>query len=348
MDLWLRPTLDWFLSELDPLPNGKVRGRFYVQGICEFIPSHFEIKNHFRKFYSNQDDLKFDRSFERFFEQEDIRIKTSLFQERIIEQNEAVMQTAYDYVSQKRQWNTLRLLRTEFYAQHRRFLLLTSQSKSSLKKFRKYCKGPADLLNTGILTSKDIMLGSTPVSLKEVYSLILLSYAMAAVRGPGRSVSLSPKKSDFSIWRQSISKDAEKETFDELVSVLWPEVNSQPNDPVVPSEGKRASDIDNHALEDLPGFNDLDQCPMLSPEIVQDFIHDRASSFFYHSPGDDFDFSIFLNMEKFDEPSADVKLHVKKIPVADEKACVSEPASVRELVRNIFFLQVLGFLICEQ
>lgn len=343
--LSLERRLDEFLSELEPLPTGKVRVFFPSSGIhCDFIPSHREIKNHFQKFFPALDDLIVDRLFEKFI----IRNKILLFQEEC-------------YVSRKRQWDTLRLLRTEFYSQHRRFLRLASQGSSSLKKFRKYSKGPADLLDTGILTSKDILLGSTPVSLKEVCSLILLSYSMAAVRGPARSFSRSPKKSDFSIWRQCISKEAEKETFDELVSVLWPELNAQLNDPIVPSAGKGASDIDYLALEDLLGFNDLGRSPILSPEIVQASMHDTVSSLFDHTPGDDFDFSVFLNMEAFDEPSAtdrlspppllstlaDVNLHSNTVFAADEKANVPEPASVRELVRNIFFLQVIGFLICE-
>lgn len=345
------------------MPTGKVRGFLPSLGIhCDFIPSHQEIENRFRQHVGIPHENKlgmalYDYIIYRMFEQKDIRNRISRFQEKWIEQSEAVIQTIFDHVSRKRQWDTLRLLRTEFYSQHRRLLRLASQGNSSLKKFRKYCKGPADLLNTGILTSKDILLGSTPVSLKEVCSLILLSYAMAAVRGPARS----PKKSDFSIWRQCISKEAEKETFDELVSVLWPELNAQLNDPMVPSEGKRASDIDYHALEDLLGFNDLGQSPILSPEIVQASMHDKVSSLFDHIPGDDFDFSAFLNMEDVDEPSAtdrlspppllstlaDVNLHSNTVFAADEKANVPEPASVKELVRNIFFLQVIGFLICE-
>ena len=166
------------------------------------------------------------------------------------------VQDAYKYVSRERQWNILRLLRTEFNSLHRRFRRLTARSKFGLKKLRKHCISPAELLNTGILTSKDILLGNTPASLKEVFSFITLSYAMAAVRETRGSVSFSPTASDFSIWRHSISKESERETFDELVSVMWPDVEAQLHNAMVRGEENGISDRDSDALDDFPVFND--------------------------------------------------------------------------------------------
>lgn len=267
-----------------------------------------------------------------------------------------------DYISKIPQWNSLRLLRKEFNSRHRRFLRLTAQNKSRLKKFRNRCKGSADLLNTGILTSKDILLGSTPVSLKEVFSFIMLSYAMAAVRDPDRSVSFSPTRLDFSIWRQSISNAAERETFDELVSLMWPEVDSQVSDAIVLSEGKEKNDRDNDPEGNFPWFNNLSHLPIVSPETVQASMHDTVSSTFDHCPGDDFDFSIFLNTEMFDDLSTTVEppsqtlssavaaeeIRGVIIPPTDEKENIPKPTLVRELlVRTIFFLQFLEFVTCE-
>ncbi|MCJ1267175.1 hypothetical protein MMC22_007060 [Lobaria immixta] len=256
-----------------------------------------------------------------------------------------------DYISKIPQWNALRLLRKEFNSRHRQFLRLAAHNKSRLKKFRNRCKGSADLLNTGILTSKDILLGSIPVSLKEVFSFIMLSYAMGAVRDPDRSVSFSPTRLDFAIWRQSISNEAERETFDELVSLMWPEVDSQVNDVMEPSEEKEKSDRDNDSWKDFSWFN--------SPVIVQAIMHDTVSSIYDHRPGDDFDFSIFLNTEMLDDLSTTVEppsqtlssavaaeeMRGIVIPPTDEKENTPKLTPVRELlVQTIFFLQFLEFV----
>lgn len=265
------------------------------------------------------------------------------------------------YAARTRQWKVLRLLRTEFNSRHRRFLCLAAQSELGLMKLRKACRGSAKLLTTGILTSKDILQGHSPVSLERVFSLLLLSYAMAAVRDPGRSDSISPLRSDFSVWRQSLSKEAERQTFDILVSVMWPDVSSQLNDRMVPSEEKEASDRIHDTLEDSPGLSDLGHFPVISPEMVQTSMLDTVSSIFDDSSADEFDLSIFLNMERFDEPSvtgqlspqpssstlADVNLRGSTISPTDEKENIHEPVSVKDLLCNIFILQILRFMICE-
>lgn len=287
----------------------------------------------------------------------------------------------YRYFSRERQMNILRLLRTEFNSLHRRFRRLTARSKFGLKKLRKHCMSPAELLNTGILTSKDILLGNTPASLKEVFSFITLSYAMAAVRGTRGSVSLSPTVSDFSIWRHSISKESESETFDELISIMWPDVDARFHNAMMRDEENAASDGNRDPLDDIPVFNDqifpgllnletVDLLPqendsgqfsMVSSEILQRSMHDVASSLFDHSPGDEFDFSAFLNLETYDEPTATQGLPLQSLPstVANENVWSNiispveeevrepEPAIPSQLVRNIFFRQVLGFLICK-
>ena len=288
---------------------------------------------------------------------------------------------AYRCVSRERQLNILRLLRTEFNSLHRRFRRLTARSKFGLKKLRKHCMSPAELLNTGILTSKDILLGNTPASLKELFSFITLSYAMAAVRETRGSVSFSPTVSDFSIWRHSISKESERQTFDELISIMWPDVNAGFHNAMMRGEENGASDGNRDRLDDIPVFDDqifpgllnletVDLLPqdndsghfsMLSPETLQDSMHDAASSLFDHSPEDEFDFSAFLNLETYDEPAATQGLPLQSLPStvadgngwcniispAEEEVREPEPAIPSQLVRNIFFQQVLRFLICK-
>lgn len=279
--------------------------------------------------------------------------------EREREREKEKFERIHDYISRIPQWIALRLLRKEFNSLHRQFLRLPARNRSHLKKFRNRCNGPAELLNTGILTSKDILLGSTPVSLKEVFSFIMLSYAMAATRNPDRSVLFSPTRLEFSIWRQSISNEAERETFDELVSLMWPEVDSQVNDVMELSEEKEKSDRDNDSWKDFSWFNNLPHHSMVSPETVQASMHDTVSSIYDHHPGDDFDFSLFLNMEMLDDLSTTVEppsqtlssavaaeeMRGVIIPPTDEKVNTPKLTPVRGLlVQTIFFLQFLGFV----
>lgn len=357
----------------------------------DFIPSAEEIKIHFQRHHNSSE---FSSDIIKYYEWWDIysedRFKYSsmcIVQSLLKKCSEQSsrwrehVQDTYKYVSRERQWNILRLLRTEFNSLHRSFRRLTARSKFDLKKLRKHCMSPAELLNTGILTSKDILLGITPASLKEVFSFITLSYAMAAVRETSGLVSFSPTASDFSIWRHSISKESERETFDELVSVMWPDVDAQLHNAMVRGEENGTSDRDHDLLGDFPVFNDqnfpgifnlgtVDLLPrdndpghlsIVSPEILQGSMHDAASSLFDHSPGDDFDFSTFLNSESYDEPAAIQGLPLQSLSStvadgnmwcnitspAEEEVREPEPAISSQLVRNIFFQQVLRFLICK-
>lgn len=388
-----------FLDQLEAESTGILRCCGWYFPSC-FKPSKRQIWEHFEIYHLDWHERSKSQHLMKQW-RFNSKIASLLEQCTLLEQCREQSRRWQAYAARSHQWNVLRLLRTQFNLRHRQFLFLAAQSKSGLKKFRKQCRVSAELLNTGILTSKDILRGFSRVSLKRkfslkrVFSLLLLSYAMAAVRDPGRLDSFSPPLSDFSVWRQSLltetdrqkfdklvsvmwpevssrindrivpseEKEAsDRQAFDELVSVMWPDVSSQLNDRMVPSEEKEASDRYHDTLDDPPRLSGLGHfLPMISSEREQTSMHDTVSSIFDHSPGDEFDFSIFLNMEMFDEPSvteqlypqplsstsADVNPHGSIISPADERANIHESVSVRDLVRNIFFLQILRFMICE-
>lgn len=126
----------------------------------------------------------------------------------------------HDYVRKLRQWQVLQELRTEFVRRKRHLLDLISKSGSASLTLLSY-RISTDLLDTGILTLKDVISGGSPTSLTEVLAFIVLSYSAATVMRKRRMPSsFSPSALDFAIWRQGVPIP-DLLVFDELVGLLW-------------------------------------------------------------------------------------------------------------------------------
>jgi hypothetical protein len=138
--------------------------------------------------------------------------------------------TAHSLEIKKPSWEQLRVLRTlraKFIVNHRQFLQRTASSCSDkLQDLRKSCRRYADLLDTGLLTFKAIMNNECPSSLKEIFAFISLSYAMVGtMQAKGKPVDFCLDRKEMTRWRSSL-RNEDLDTFDELVPLLWPELDT--------------------------------------------------------------------------------------------------------------------------
>lgn len=156
------------------------------------------------------------------------------------------LSTAHSLEIQKPSWEQLRVLRTlraKFIVHHRQFLQRTANSSSrGLQELRKTCRRYADLLDTGLLTFKAIMNNESPSSLKEIFAFISLTCAMVGtMQLKGKSISFCLDEFEMRRWRMSLETQRDRAIFDELVPLLWPELNKHLED--------GSSDI---AIQDVP------------------------------------------------------------------------------------------------
>jgi hypothetical protein len=134
---------------------------------------------------------------------------------------------------QEKQWRSLRSLRSASNDLHRHILSITGRESrclhgfkqsTSIRRLGQQCKSSSNFLNTGILTFRDVLRGQVPSTLKEVLAFVCLSYIMSEVlRSKGEIKPPVDFFRGFPKWRQAIQDQSEREAFDEVVSLIWPE-----------------------------------------------------------------------------------------------------------------------------
>ncbi|KAL8993546.1 MAG: hypothetical protein Q9169_006266 [Polycauliona sp. 2 TL-2023] len=166
------------------------------------------------------------------------------------------MHSIHDYVRKRRQWTVLQELRTEFASRNQHLVRLISESNSvELKLLGEY--DPTDLLDTGILTFKDILSGTSSNSLKEVLAFLHLSYSAAIVmRRRGTPSSFSPSAGDLSFWRYSVPEQ-QRSMFDKIIHLMYPDLRDRYDyhvtmEPVHP--GEAADHVHGFATDMLHDF----------------------------------------------------------------------------------------------
>jgi hypothetical protein len=138
-------------------------------------------------------------------------------------------QNLHSHLKRMRQWAALRRLNAAFSRRHKQFLLLARYSRSPVLRelLGRYYEA-AEVLESAVLTFKDMLAGTVPVSLREVYYFINLAFSMAeTMRSSGCLVSFDPWEGDFQTWRNCLREEAEQLAFDELVAKLWSKVIPQ-------------------------------------------------------------------------------------------------------------------------
>ncbi|KAL8948333.1 MAG: hypothetical protein Q9222_005471 [Ikaeria aurantiellina] len=176
-----------------------------------------------------------------------------------------------EFFQNQREWGVLRELRAEFASRNRRQLAQFAKSDSvGLKMLSKQCRTSMDLLDTGILTLKDIISGGSPASLKKVFAFMNLSFSAATVmRKRGLSTSFSPTALDLAIWRRAVPEISDQAVYDELIHLMLPEIYDDYDKECI---SQRSALWEGSTMD----FNSA------ATNMLQDF---------RHSPG--FDFSIF-------------------------------------------------------
>jgi hypothetical protein len=252
------PDIDDFLCQLEYLPDGKVKcQRPECANLDGFKPYSSSIKTHFVLYHcANFEGALWWKTSEKIassIESQMQRPKTASIMAKMLENVQIGIPIAHrisdltyprlKYPSEtkglsiahslekKPSWEQLQVLRTlraKFIVHHRRFLQRTASSCSDgLQEFRRSCRRYADLLDTGLLTFKAIMNSESPLSVKEIFAFISLSYAMVgAMQAKGKPVNFCLDKDEMQRWRGSFLTRKDLDTFDELVPLLWPELNT--------------------------------------------------------------------------------------------------------------------------
>jgi hypothetical protein len=283
----------------------------------------------------------------------------------------------FEAFQKKQQWAVLRSLQAEFNRRNGEFLRFASRSYlPETADLVKSCNKQDELLESSILTVKDILTGLAPSSLKELYGFITLASSMAAVmRKRGVSVSCDPTENDFVSWRQCLKNTFAREDFDCLVTGLW--LRDSPDKSRNYETRRTSDDWWFEAFLDL--YN-----PPKSREAELSMI-DTTTRMFNDAAGfENFDFSTFVDTQDLEDPFEDQKDYVDlsnafspeepdDVPVTSGNAgftqsnMVQEPPSSKlsscshadtgdpinrfylaSLLRGtLIFVQVLLFMTCE-
>ncbi|KAH6695877.1 hypothetical protein BKA61DRAFT_252907 [Leptodontidium sp. MPI-SDFR-AT-0119] len=129
-------------------------------------------------------------------------------------------------VPQKSQWATLQELRLSSKFHYMKFLRLTANHNSrGIKMLRRMYGSPKGMLGTGITTFRDVLEGQKPQSLKEIFAFTCLSYVMSKLLQKHGRMEGSQVLADTDRWRLAIKKEKDRLVYDEVVKILWPEIN---------------------------------------------------------------------------------------------------------------------------
>jgi hypothetical protein len=217
----------------------------------------------------------------------------------------------FEAFQRKQQWAVLRSLRAEFNQRNGEFLRFASRNYlPNTADLVKCCKKQDELLESSILTMKDILTGSAPSSLKELYGFITLASSMAAVmRKRGVSVSCDPTENDFVSWRQCLKNEFDQMDFDCLVTGLW--LRDSP-DKSWNYKTRTTSDsgFDWFALEYGLGLWDAPSLPPKPCSADLSMINTTTRMFNDAAGFEDFDFSTFIDTQDLEDPFEDQKYYV--------------------------------------
>jgi hypothetical protein len=129
-------------------------------------------------------------------------------------------------VPQKSQWATLQELRLSSKFHYMKFLRLTANHNSrGIKMLRRMYGSPKGMLSTGITTFGDVLDGQEPQSLKEIFAFTCLSYVMSKLLQKHGRMEGSQVLADTDRWRLAIKKEKDRLVYDQVVKILWPEIN---------------------------------------------------------------------------------------------------------------------------
>lgn len=244
-----------------------------------------------------------------------------------------------------RQWSVLQKLRREFSKRHRKFRKLAFQSGEPLvRSCAKRWRRPDGLLQLGILTFRNLMLGHPPTRLKQVFFFISLSYAMVAVmKNCDIEVPFSPGVEDFWALRQTIEDEHKQPIFDRLLMLTWP-------------EDAKHSSITN-ATVSIDSILDISFEEPISPgQLVGDILKGIVMRLFKAASADEaFKFSAFLdiNLNPVSKTppvplNTDVGTNrLQKSGQGDRKKNASKPTCSADARRTVIFQQIHYFMICK-
>lgn len=124
------------------------------------------------------------------------------------------------------QFGVLKDVDKVFRSRYRKFRRLAAKSSlpglpSFTKELGRKYPNPKDLRRLGTGTFKQVLRGSSPSTLLEIFAFISLSQAMATVMGRrGVRVDLDPGTIDYLAWRDCIKDDLDRSQYDHIL-MMW-------------------------------------------------------------------------------------------------------------------------------
>lgn len=134
--------------------------------------------------------------------------------------------SVYSRLPEMAQLGVLKDLDKVFRSRYRQFRRLAAKSPSPdlasfNKKLRKKCPKPKDLRRLGNRIFKQVVRGSSPTTLLDIFAFISLSKAMATVMSRrGIQVDLDPGTIDYLAWRTCIEDEVDRGLYDEIL-IAW-------------------------------------------------------------------------------------------------------------------------------
>ncbi|KAF8847515.1 hypothetical protein BDZ45DRAFT_681848 [Acephala macrosclerotiorum] len=149
----------------------------------------------------------------------EIRNLRNILNDKLINSNDSSRQ-----IPRESQWTTLRSLRMASRYHYNQFTKLTTDSTSAdIRKLRKSYVTAKNMLDTGILTLRNVLHGQIPTTLVDIFAFASLSYVISKTLHSNGHIDQSDILSGILDWRAAIVDESERSAFDEIASRLWPE-----------------------------------------------------------------------------------------------------------------------------
>lgn len=157
-------------------------------------------------------------------------------------------------------WAVLRRLRRAMVGHHRRVQeVIASSPLPAASKLAHAYPSAKSMREKGILTFRDILNGVPPTGLTGVFAFASLSYAMSVLLFERGRLKREHILLGLEVWRDSIPDPEEREAFTWLAQTLWPEAETQLQQPPKGLIEDSSTDLRSHyrLLEDDISGSDI-------------------------------------------------------------------------------------------
>lgn len=129
-------------------------------------------------------------------------------------------------LAQQSQWQTLQELCQSSKSHFEKFLQLTAgHDAGGIRKLRRsYGRAKGMMIDDGITTFRHVLDGREPQSLKDVFAFTCLSFVMSKLLQKNGRMEGVQVLADIDRWRMAIKRERDQHVYDEVVRIVWPEI----------------------------------------------------------------------------------------------------------------------------